>query len=261
MKYNFHTHTFRCNHAQGSEEEYIKVAISNGVKYMGFSEHIPLLREDGKESRYRLPCSLSKEYCDTVNALKEKYNNIIEISLGFEMEYYPEYFDVMLNTALTFNAEYLILGQHFSKPEHKGSPHVVIENNSVIALEEYVDAVVEGIKTGVFTYVAHPDIFNFNGNDTAYKAVMRKIAVASKTYNVPLEINFLGIREKRNYPNFKFWEVVGEEQAPVTFGFDSHKAIDAYDNESLIIAKETVKKYNLNYIGKPNLIKIKNKTK
>ncbi len=250
MDYNFHTHTFRCNHADGKEEEYIKIAIKNGIKYMGFSEHIPLVRENGKESIYRLPYSLTKEYVDTVNELKKKYEGKLELSLGFEMEYYPEYFSVMLNTARTFGAEFLILGQHYTKPEHKNSPHVVIETDSVTALNEHVDTVVEGIKTKVFTYVAHPDIFNFSGDDKIYKETMRKIAVASKIYNVPLEINFLGIRENRNYPNLKFWEVVGEEQAPVTFGFDAHKSIDAYDGKSLIIANEIVKKYNLNYIGK-----------
>ena len=39
---NYHTHTFRCHHAVGTEREYIERAIAGGIKKMGFSEHIPL---------------------------------------------------------------------------------------------------------------------------------------------------------------------------------------------------------------------------
>ena len=88
MNYNYHTHTFRCNHATGSEEEYILRAIENGIEYMGFSEHIPLVFPDGFQALYRMPEELTEDYFNTVNSLKEKYKNEIEIKIGFEMEYY-----------------------------------------------------------------------------------------------------------------------------------------------------------------------------
>ena len=53
-----------------------------------------------------------------------------------------------------------------------------------------------------------------------------------------------------------FWEIAGEEKSPVTFGFDSHEVKDAYDGESIEIAKGIVDKYNLNYIGKSPLVLI-----
>ena len=57
LDYNYHTHTKWCSHAVGEDEEYILNAIINGIKKLGFSEHIPLVREDGTESKYRLPIS------------------------------------------------------------------------------------------------------------------------------------------------------------------------------------------------------------
>ena len=77
---------------------------------------------------------------------------------------------------------------------------------------------------------------------------MRKICIASKEAGIPLEINFLGIRDNRNYPCKLFWEVTGEVQSPVTFGCDAHSKNTAFDKESLEKANELVKKYNLNYI-------------
>ena len=49
MDYNYHTHTYRCGHAIGEDEEYIKVSIQNGIKHLGFSDHIPFAFPDGYE--------------------------------------------------------------------------------------------------------------------------------------------------------------------------------------------------------------------
>ena len=68
--------------------------------------------------------------------------------------------------------------------------------------------------------------------------------------------NFLGIQENRNYPNSAFWEVAAEVQCPVTFGCDAHWPERAFDGETLEKAKEMVKQYGLNYIGKPTIISI-----
>ena len=54
MKYNYHTHTYLCGHAEGAPEEYVLKAIEGGIKYMGFSEHIPHLEKDGTDSPHRV---------------------------------------------------------------------------------------------------------------------------------------------------------------------------------------------------------------
>ena len=83
---------------------------------------------------------------------------------------------------------------------------------------------------------------------------MRRLCITSRELKVPLEINFLGIRGGRNYPNDALWQVAGEEKSPVVFGFDAHDIYSAFDGESLSKAKEIVQKYNLNYIGRPELV-------
>ncbi len=257
MDYNYHTHTILCSHASGTVEEYVERASQNGIKYMGFSDHIPFIRPDGKETYYRVPVNMGKLYCDEIKGLREKYKDKIELSVGFESEYYEEYFDDMLEDAIEYGAEYLILGQHFVAPENIAE-HTVDKTESVDDLRGYVSSVVTAMNKKVFSYVAHPDIINFTGEEEIYKEEVRKICIASRTLNIPLEINFLGIRGKRSYPKALFWQVAGEEKSPVTFGFDAHSVKDAYDGDSLLVAKEMVKKYNLNYIGKPELVMIQN---
>ena len=41
MKTNYHTHNFRCNHAIGNVEDYIKIAIEEGFDEIGISDHLP----------------------------------------------------------------------------------------------------------------------------------------------------------------------------------------------------------------------------
>lgn len=256
MTYNYHAHTSRCGHATGTEEEYILRAIECGITHMGFSDHAPHIFPDGSQSYFRIPMEQAEDYFATLRALQEKYKNQIDLKIGLEMEYYPSQFPSMLATARSLGCEYLILGQHYLAEEDPNIPYVVKPTDDPALLQEYVETVLSAMEAGVFSYVAHPDIFNFTGAPTLYHAQMRKICIAARECNIPLEINFLGIRTKRCYPREDFWAIAGQEGAPVTFGFDSHDVAAAYDAASLPRAIELVNKYHLNYIGRPTLIAI-----
>lgn len=41
MKTNYHTHTTRCMHATGSDEDYVLSAIKGSYQELGFSDHTP----------------------------------------------------------------------------------------------------------------------------------------------------------------------------------------------------------------------------
>lgn len=249
MKYNYHTHTFRCRHATGTEEEYVQRAIAGGVTHMGFSDHFPLRFSNGTESLFRVPTSEVALYRDTVLTLREKYKDAIDIRFGFEMEYYPALFDEMRQKAVEYGAEYLILGQHFLKPECY--PDAIVSTWADKPREQlatYASLVVEAIHTGAFTYVAHPDVYTFTGDDAYYDTQMRRICVAARECDTPLEINFLGIRTNRFYPHEAFWRIAGEEGAPVVFGFDAHAAADACDDLSRPEAQRLVDTYRLRFV-------------
>lgn len=257
MEFNYHTHTSRCGHATGEDEEYVLTAIQNGIKHMGFSDHMPFRFPDGVESSYRVPMARAADYVASVRGLAAKYSDKIDLKLGFEMEYYPLHFDSMLSLARELGADYLLLGQHFlynQRPDEIASSR---KTDNALILHDYVDTVIEAARTGVFTYIAHPDIIGFIGDGEIYRTEMLRLAEASLNIGIPLEINGLGIREKRRYPNDTFWQIVSEVGSPVTFGFDAHSAETAYNKESLDVAMKMVKNLSLNYIGEPKLVSIK----
>jgi histidinol-phosphatase (PHP family) len=66
MLSNFHTHTFRCQHASGEDKEYVEAAIQSGLKVLGFSDHCPWLFPDGYISRIRMtPAQLDNYFSST----------------------------------------------------------------------------------------------------------------------------------------------------------------------------------------------------
>lgn len=255
MVYNFHAHTPRCHHATGSEREYIEAAISAGVKDWGFSEHIPFIFPNGRENSYRLPLVEVQDYINTINKLKVEYKDRINIYLGFEMEYYPEYFEQMVEDARSWGAEFLILGQHSVGDEPNFFFWSTEPTENEEYLKDYVSRIVAAIKSGVITYVAHPDMINYIGDEEIYEREMIKICKAAEEHNVPLEINLLGIRDNRNYPHEKFWKLLEGMNVPVVLGFDAHDVKGARDLESIPIALEICKKYNLKLADKVKLIR------
>ena len=255
---NYHTHTYRCHHATGTEKEYIERAIEGGIKYMGFSDHIPCINLDGSESAFRVSMDDRFNYSRKILALKEEYRDRIDIKLGYEAEYCPLLFDRMLEVCRETNAEYLILGQHFVGNEYKKGERVTsTESDSEERLRSYVDQVCEGMRTGYFSYVAHPDVVRFSGDKEILRTHMRRLCRVSIETGIPLELNFLGIREGRHYPNADFWELVGEMGCEVVYGCDAHDKKSAYDGESFKKAEEMRKKYNLKVLSVPRLIDIR----
>ena len=250
MTYNYHTHTFRCGHASGTEREYIERAIENGITVMGFSDHSPYRFPDGREANYRVKTDTAEDYFVVLRQLREEYKDRIDIKIGFEMEYYDLYFEDMLSYVCGLGTEYLILGQHLTNNDTPGIRHVCSRpTDSEEQLEAYTDAVVEGMATGAFSYVAHPDVFNFTGSEEKYEKEMRRLCKQAAKLDLPLEINFLGIRGGRHYPTDLFWRIAGEEGCTAIYGFDAHDVPASFDGDSIPAAEALRAKYNIPLIS------------
>ena len=84
MRTNYHTHTKRCLHAFGTEEDYISAALNAGVSVLGFSDHAPFPDVD---YGYRMPYSELGEYFAAVDRLREERADDIIIKKSLEIEY------------------------------------------------------------------------------------------------------------------------------------------------------------------------------
>ena len=75
QNFNYHTHTYRCKHADFSisDEEYVELLVKHGFKKMAFTDHCPQKQMIDKRTYMRMDYDARNEYYESVRALKEKY--------------------------------------------------------------------------------------------------------------------------------------------------------------------------------------------
>ena len=233
---NYHTHTSRCGHASGEDEEYVLEAIKAGIKKLGFSDHVPW--PTCPQPGIRMNEDLLENYVKSITFLKNKYKDQIEIHLGFEAEVVDQYMPYYKWLKEEVGIEYFILGQHGEVDKDNKAFFYNWYSNSKEMASRYVEQVIKGMESGLFSYVAHPDHF-LNGyrlNDEFIENQIRQICEKSKELNIPLEINLTYPRIAKLkgcehdpdalYPFDKFWKIAGEVGSPVVIGIDAHDPKD-----------------------------------
>lgn len=221
QNYNFHTHTKRCGHAGIYEDkEYVYYARINGITRLGFTDHSPLPNIEFTDQELRMISSDVDDYIKSINSLK-KENYDMQILVGFESEFDPSYEEYLRR--LKSSVDYMILGQHFVKDEDK--------NTSDYPLI-YARMVVKGLESGIFDFVAHPEIFMLEIDnleteeeksafmENAVKASIM-ICETAREYGIPVELNVkyaLRIGKKIR----TFWEIASKENVKVVTGLDCH---------------------------------------
>ena len=222
MQANYHTHTVRCNHAEGTERDYMEQAIARNVRILGFSDHSPQVFDEGYVSGFRMRPDQLEDYVLTLRSLREEYRGQIEIYIGLEAEYYPKLFSRLMDLIRPFHLDYLILGQHFTGNECDGEPACPRPTEDESRLERYVRQTIEAMETGRFSCFAHPDVLNFTGNAKIYRKWYEKLCVRAKELDIPLEMNMLGFATNRHYPNKAFFQIAAEVGNEVILGCDAH---------------------------------------
>lgn len=75
---------------------------------------------------------------------------------------------------------------------------------------------------------------------------MTYMANELKKLDIPLEFNFLGYTDKRNYPNKDFWQIVSEVKNDVVIGLDAHNPNVYDDKEKSGKSEKISKKFKYN---------------
>ena len=228
MKHNFHTHTTRCKHAVGSDEAYVKAALKSGFDVLGFADHAPWRFDTDYVSHCRMPADQWSDYKQSVLKLKDKYQGQITIHLGLECEYYGKYLD-QLRRLKDDGLEYCILACHFLDTEET-NPYIGIScQNSDEEVLRYAEHTVMGIRTGLFSYIAHPDLYMMYREELspACMEAADMICQVAKEAHMPIEYNLLGLSGElhghpRGYPNQDFWRYVRKWDNDVILGVDAH---------------------------------------
>ena len=274
QKFNYHSHTYRCVHADldMKDEEYIQEYIKMGFEKVSITDHCPEKNKIDKRNNMRMDYTQKDEYIDSIEKLKEKYADKIQIETGFEVEYLPGEEENIKE--LKREVDKIILGQHFIYDENKELKIFGDHNFTDEELIRYAEYIKEAVKLNIPDIIAHPDLYmrkrkNFGEIE---RKVANMICKVAEKYNIPLEINLAKIfnqtyfenkklnndsieRQKEKlsnveYPCRGFWEIATKYNIRVLYGIDVHhrgqitlyKELIELANE--IIGQETIKKLN-----------------
>lgn len=220
----FHVHSFRCGHAEDVPDEcYVEKAIDMGAGDIWFTDHAPFSDDP---FGHRMAYSQLEEYVRTLSELKKQYHEI-NIHIGLETEYFPYYDKMGYYKQLRSDPdiEMLLLGQHMAEISDDPPKYSFSETDEYLRENEYKllgNAMIQGIKTGYFDAVAHPDrIFRrCSVWDNEMERLSLEIINAAVMMNIPLEKNLSSLEESNNYKR-EFWGLV-PEAAKCVVGLDAH---------------------------------------
>jgi histidinol-phosphatase (PHP family) len=246
--HNFHSHTLRCKHALGEVKEYCQVAVDRGMKTLGISDHMPW--PDDRWNASRMDYAELEDYSKEIDQAKIDFPEI-KILKGMECEYDAEYrawFDDELLGKYQF--EYLVGGVHmFLDGDRWCNTYKHVKTAARLKL--FADATVEMMETGLFDFIAHPDLFGVDYTDWDADAIAcsRDILSAAVDLDIGLEINALGLRKQGKqelgdplplYPWRPFWEEATHYDIKVIVNSDAHRPVDLQNRtgDALKIATE-----------------------
>ena len=227
MLVNLHTHTRRCRHAANEPDRaWVEAAIAAGIRTLGFSDHCPWPRTPplpppGFRSGARMDPEEAEDYVSSLLALREEYAGRIDILVGFEVEHAPWRIASQEELFSRFPLDYLILGQHWLGEEWEGT-WVGSPSPDESRLACYVDRCIEGLESGRYLYLAHPDVIHFTGPDAVYERHMGRLCDWLAAHGSPVEVNLLGIWSHRNYPSDRFFRLAAERGCRAILGVDAH---------------------------------------
>ena len=219
---DLHNHTTRCNHAEGTVDEYIQKAIELGIDIYGFSEHAPM----DFDPKYRLAFEEIEAYFHDIVTAKERYKNEIDILLGYEVDWLEGHMDEKI---LNADVDYLIGSVHFIDKWSFDNPEFIggWKDKDIDEIwKAYFEATEAMVKSGKFDIVGHLDlikVFKFMPKQDI-RLLAKDVLHAIKKSNMVLEINTAGLRKPvgEMYPSRDLLEEAYNLDIPITFSSDAH---------------------------------------
>lgn len=242
---DWHTHSKFCRHAEGNIEDYVKKAIKKGLDTIGISDHFPYEFYQNIEripyKEYSMPLGELDNYIGTVEKLRKKYKNKIDIRLAFEIDYIHNQVEI-LNSKLKNienKLDYILGSLHILYSE-KGAwcfddSRFLKEFERYGSVDrvylEYYDLQLKIIENKNFDYdiVSHLDLPKKFGKLPENKELIQnkvwELLEKIKTSDLVVEINTSGFRKEigEQYPSIEIIKKMYESDIPILLGSDAHR--------------------------------------
>ena len=221
---DYHVHTPLCHHAIGDPAEYVSAAQRMGLDEIGFADHNPMPEpfDDWRMLIDDLP-----RYIAMVDRVRSMGTTI---RLGLECDYIAgqeKWIETLTQKAdwdyLIGSVHYIAPGWDVDNPKHLSR----FSNGSVDDIWNlYWKQYVRCIESGLFDFVAHPDLVKKFGHRPSgdLRRYYEPAVSALAKHNVAFEINTAGLRKPAGeiYPEPEFIKLAREAGVPMLINSDAH---------------------------------------
>lgn len=229
QKHIYHVHDVCCKHATLTLEKVVSYALEHGYKEIYYTEHCPI----SVKCDYQVRRATQDELVDLnrrIQMYNKRYNGKLHIYFGYEAEFNKAnrwYFEKLARDPL---CQYLILGCHFFGDLFKAKLPLFYTKTHTFypkQIGEFLEMNEAGIKSGLFSWLAHPEIFlnSYTHMDKHSISACKQIIKLAKKFKLPLgfNVNFNAVTKSPfHYPSKHFWKYVAGTNIPVIIESDAH---------------------------------------
>ncbi|MDD3653339.1 MAG: histidinol-phosphatase HisJ family protein [Desulfotomaculaceae bacterium] len=226
---DYHIHTKMCGHATGDLEDYLAVAIRDGLEEIGFSDHLPLyfLPPAAIPVGYAMTEADLPVYVDAVQRLQE--TSPVRVKLGVEADYVPGCESKLEKLLKAYPFDYVIGSVHFIDGWSFDNQEEIDRYSQwdIWELyERYFTLIQQAAMTGLFDIMAHPDLikkFNYLPSQDLMPLYEDTVQIFKRA-GVCMEVNTAGLRcpVQEIYPAPGFLRAAFSQGVEVTLGSDAH---------------------------------------
>lgn len=229
MLVDYHTHHYRCGHAQGTLAEYVEAGINAGLAEIGLSDHSPIYHLG--DSDHVLPGNAMAKselprYIQEMLSVKKEYSGRIIVRLGVESDYVANRDNYYRKLWSRYPLDYVIGSVHWLGNWSIFSVNLPKGRSLNEVYTEYLYTIQMAARSRAFDIIGHLDALKIKGHwPTDWKTplleeTLRVIAEQGLT----VELNTSGWRKRCRecMPSPELLALCHHYGIPVTLGSDAH---------------------------------------
>ena len=212
-------------------DEFVQSALRKNIGEICITDHMPLSLSDAPD---RIPSGSVGEYCARVRELAKRYEGIISIKCGIEIDYHPSVMDEVERALDAGDFDFVLGSSHmqifvsdYSKYSFNDFAKLALENS------------IRAAESGLFSAIAHPDMYRWTFErpkrfpmvDDGYtplrhEGLIRELLSAVSSRGMLLEINPHLADSKKDlfymYPQDTILSWALETGVRCSYGSDAH---------------------------------------
>lgn len=226
MRFDYHTHTPLCRHAQGSPAEMIAAAQAAGLAEYGISDHNPMPTQF---DQWRMAPHELPQYLAWVEQARAAAPNL-PIRLGLECDFIPGYEDHIRSLATAHPWDYLIGSVHYIHTDWDVDSPFKLDRWNQQPVEDvwsaYFARLEQAVESRLFDFIGHLDLVKKFGHlpNGDLRRFYRGTLDRLEATGTAIELNTAGWRKPaaQAYPSPEILREACRRGIPILVNSDAH---------------------------------------